>query len=111
LLLCSFELFFDLGELVVAFCDLLLQISLNLFAFINNKCALEMNFSNVFALKLDSDPLFDLAFFLEFLKLENGTSNNFISCGTTVITLEMDAFVEGGDFHIEYLVPLWLEPC
>ena len=70
-----------------------------------------MNFSNVFALELNSDPLFNLAFFLEFLKLENGTSNNFISCGTTVVTLEVDSFVEGGDFHIEDLVPLWLEPC
>ena len=111
MLLCAFELYFDLGELVVAFSDLFLQVSLNLFAFINNECALEMNFSNVFALELNSDPLFNLAFFLEFLKLENGTSNNFISCGTTVVTLEVDSFVEGGDFHLEDLVPLWLEPC
>jgi len=69
-----------------------------------------MNFSYIFALELNSDPFVNLSFFLELLKLKNGTTNNFISCSTAVVTLKVDSFVKIGDFNIEDLVPYRLEP-
>ena len=80
-------------------------------AVINREGTLEKDFTNVVALVLDCYPLFDLTFLLKLLKLESCASNNLITSGATIVTLEVDAFIKVGHFNIEDLVPLGLKSC